>query len=279
VGAANEGNALRRQLPWPHSAISRNLIVLAAGGALCVGLAAAGTPAAAPAPSSAPPAVTAGAFQVPPASHAAGTARAVTTAFVRRSDQASPARGAVIGAPRRALADAATVTLQRAAVLQRGTARQATARLAAIRRAAGRAAARQGALVRAAAVRDTARRALRAGLRRESRHPVVVVQSAAFAGTPREIAAQMLAADGWTGQFFCLDALWERESGWNVYAENPSSGAYGIPQALNGWEMASAGPDWWSDAATQIRWGLDYIQGRYGSPCGAWDHEMASGWY
>jgi hypothetical protein len=262
--------------------------VLAAGGALCVGLAAAGTPAAASSASSAPPVVTADAFYVQPASHAAGTARAVTTALVRRSDLASPARDAVIGAPHRVLADAATEVLQRGTVLQQhtvfaqATARRATAREAATRRAAERAAARRGTLARAesrAAVRETARPMLRAGLRRESPHPVVVVQSAAFAGTPREIAAQMLAADGWTGQFFCLDALWERESGWNVYAENPSSGAYGIPQALYGSEMASAGPDWWSDAATQIRWGLDYIQGRYGSPCGAWDHEMATGWY
>lgn len=82
-----------------------------------------------------------------------------------------------------------------------------------------------------------------------------------------------------SSQWQCLYDLWEQESGWNVYAENPSSGAYGIPQALYGSEMASAGPDWESDAATQIRWGLSYIQGRYGSPCGAWEHEEADGWY
>ena len=62
-------------------------------------------------------------------------------------------------------------------------------------------------------------------------------------------------------------------------AENPTSGAYGIPQALPGSEMSSAGADWQTDAATQIRWGLTYIQGRYGSPCGAWAHEEADGWY
>jgi hypothetical protein len=59
----------------------------------------------------------------------------------------------------------------------------------------------------------------------------------------------------------------------------PYQGAYGIPQALPGSRMASAGPDWQNNAATQIRWGLEYIKGTYGSPCGAWDHEQATGWY
>ena len=70
-------------------------------------------------------------------------------------------------------------------------------------------------------------------------------------------------------QFSCLDSLYTGESGWNVHADNPSSSAYGIPQALPGSKMASAGPDWENDAATQIRWGLGYIKGRYGSPCSA----------
>ena len=99
-------------------------------------------------------------------------------------------------------------------------------------------------------------------------------------GSPQEIAAGMLGAYGWTGsQFGCLVSLWNAESGWNLRAANPSSGAYGIPQALPGSKMASAGPDWMNDAATQIRWGLSYIQATYGSPCGAWGHEEASGWY
>ncbi len=89
----------------------------------------------------------------------------------------------------------------------------------------------------------------------------------------------MLASYGWSqSQFGCLDSLWSEESGWNVYAANPS-GAYGIPQALPGSRMASAGPDWQSDAATQITWGLEYIQSTYGSPCSAWAHEQADGWY
>jgi hypothetical protein len=103
---------------------------------------------------------------------------------------------------------------------------------------------------------------------------------AEYSGTPQQIAQAMLGQFGWSsGQFSCLDPLWERESGWNIYAENPGSGAYGIPQALPGSKMASAGPDWQSSAYTQIKWGLEYIQGSYGSPCGAWDHEEADGWY
>ncbi|GAA1785344.1 lytic transglycosylase domain-containing protein [Agromyces lapidis] len=94
------------------------------------------------------------------------------------------------------------------------------------------------------------------------------------------IARDMLAARGWgDDQFGCLVSLWDRESGWNVYAENPSSGAYGIPQALPGSKMGSAGADWATNAATQIAWGLGYISDRYGSPCGAWDHSESNGWY
>jgi hypothetical protein len=99
-------------------------------------------------------------------------------------------------------------------------------------------------------------------------------------GSPRQIAQAMLASFGWSSsQFSCLDPLWAHESGWSVTAYNAGSGAYGIPQALPGSRMASAGPDWQTNAATQIRWGLEYIKGTYGSPCAAWDHEQATGWY
>jgi hypothetical protein len=93
------------------------------------------------------------------------------------------------------------------------------------------------------------------------------------------IARDMLLARGWgDDQFGCLVELWNHESGWNVYASNPS-GAYGIPQALPGSKMATAGPNWESDPATQISWGLGYITGRYGTPCGAWDAFNSQGWY
>lgn len=98
--------------------------------------------------------------------------------------------------------------------------------------------------------------------------------------TPREIAMSLLAAYGWdSGQFSCLDSLWNRESGWNPYAKNSSSGAYGIPQALPGYKMATIAGDWATNAETQIKWGLGYIRSSYGSPCGAWGHSESYGWY
>ena len=99
-------------------------------------------------------------------------------------------------------------------------------------------------------------------------------------GTAQAIAYQMVLARGWDStQFDCLVALWNRESHWNVYSLNIHSGAYGIPQALPGSKMASAGPNWRSNAWTQIRWGLRYIRARYGTPRRAWNHSQASGWY
>jgi hypothetical protein len=101
----------------------------------------------------------------------------------------------------------------------------------------------------------------------------------AASGSPEQIAEAMLGSFGWSAsQFSCLYPLWEHESGWSVTAANPD-GAYGIPQALPGAKMASAGANWQTNAATQIRWGLEYIKGMYGSPCGAWGHEQATGWY
>jgi resuscitation-promoting factor RpfB len=93
------------------------------------------------------------------------------------------------------------------------------------------------------------------------------------------LARAMVAARGWSStQFSCLVSLWNKESGWRVHAANPS-GAYGIPQALPGAKMASAGPDWQNNANTQIKWGLGYIASRYGTPCGAWAHSQAANWY
>jgi resuscitation-promoting factor RpfB len=98
-------------------------------------------------------------------------------------------------------------------------------------------------------------------------------------GSAQAIARSLLADYGWSAdQFDCLDQMWNRESGWRVNAQNPS-GAYGIPQALPGSKMASAGPDWQTDARTQIKWGLGYVKSRYSSPCQAWSLWQSQGWY
>jgi hypothetical protein len=165
--------------------------------------------------------------------------------------------------------------------------RQETLVLAAQLTAARRAAARSRAeRLAAAAVRQAAQQAQQAAQQQaqqaaqQSQPSPAPSASPAPSGSPQQIAMGMLGSYGWSSsQFSCLDPLWNQESGWNVEASNPSSGAYGIPQALPGSKMASAGPDWQTDAATQIRWGLGYIQGIYGSPCGAWAHEQADGWY
>lgn len=92
--------------------------------------------------------------------------------------------------------------------------------------------------------------------------------------TSRQTYADIqLAAHGWktsqARQFGCLDNVWMAESKWNELAGSPA-GAYGIPQASPGSKMAAAGPDWLTSPRTQIRWGEDYIQGQYGTPCQAW---------
>ena len=100
-------------------------------------------------------------------------------------------------------------------------------------------------------------------------------------GSAKEIALQMVLDQGWGAEEFngCLEPLWEKESNWNHTAQNASSGAYGIPQSLPGSKMASHGDDWQTNPATQIAWGIDYIKGRYGTPCGAWSHSQANNWY
>jgi hypothetical protein len=103
---------------------------------------------------------------------------------------------------------------------------------------------------------------------------------ALLSANPKVVAQAMLHKYGWgASQFGCLDRLWTRESKWSLTATNPSSGAYGIPQALPGTKMASVGADWRHNPLTQISWGLSYIRVRYGTPCGAWAHSEASGWY
>ncbi len=98
--------------------------------------------------------------------------------------------------------------------------------------------------------------------------------------SPQDIAMGMLADYGWsTSEFGCLDEIYLHESGWNPSAENPSSGAYGIPQALPGDKMATYGADWQTNPTTQLEWGLSYIRDSYGSPCGAWSFWQSNSWY
>src|SRR5262249_19153449 len=96
---------------------------------------------------------------------------------------------------------------------------------------------------------------------------------------PRDIAQSMLASYGWGDQYSCLNSLWVSESDWDPHATNSYSGAYGIPQALPAEKMGSAGPDWRNNAATQIKWGLEYIRLSYGSPCSAWSFKQGNNWY
>jgi hypothetical protein len=97
---------------------------------------------------------------------------------------------------------------------------------------------------------------------------------------PRDIARQKVAERGWDAtQFTCLDEIWTRESNWNYRAQNVYSGAYGIPQSLPASKMASAGSDYLTNPATQIEWGLRYIQSSYGSPCAAWAYWTAHSAY
>lgn len=97
---------------------------------------------------------------------------------------------------------------------------------------------------------------------------------------PRAVGRLLVADRGWgTEQYGCLESLWTKESGWSWNADNPSSSAYGIPQALPGSKMSSFGSDWATNPVTQIKWGLNYISARYGTPCSAWGHSQAVNWY
>ncbi|WP_183407910.1 transglycosylase SLT domain-containing protein [Nocardioides marmoriginsengisoli] len=82
-----------------------------------------------------------------------------------------------------------------------------------------------------------------------------------------------------SADFDCVDRIWTQESNWNVRADNPRSSAYGIPQALPGSKMSTAGADWRTNPETQIRWGLEYISKRYGTACSAWAFKQRRGWY
>jgi hypothetical protein len=140
------------------------------------------------------------------------------------------------------------------------------------------------ATTRAAAERDAYDAQVAAQQAAEAAAAAAAAEAAAAANSPdaaRATARQLASANyGWgEDQFSCLSSLWDRESGWDYQAYNSGSGATGIPQALPGSKMASAGADWQTNAATQIAWGLDYISRAYGTPCTAWGHSQAMNWY
>lgn len=109
----------------------------------------------------------------------------------------------------------------------------------------------------------------------------LIAAAPAQAATAQASSAQAVAKKmiGNSAQYQCFSSIVERESGWNPNATNSSSGAYGLVQALPGSKMASAGGDWKTNPATQIKWGLNYMNERYGSACGAWGFWQANGWY
>ncbi len=103
----------------------------------------------------------------------------------------------------------------------------------------------------------------------------VPVQGSYTISEIQAMAKQVVASDQWT----CFSNIVNHESTWNYKAVNPSSGAYGLFQALPGSKMSSAGSDWQTNPATQIKWGLNYMESRYGSPCEAWAFWQANHWY
>ncbi|MGW2176772.1 aggregation-promoting factor C-terminal-like domain-containing protein [Streptomyces sp. NPDC001732] len=99
----------------------------------------------------------------------------------------------------------------------------------------------------------------------------------ASAATGAQATARAMIGDA--AQFQCFSNIVQHESGWNHTATNASSGAYGLVQALPASKMASAGADWRTNPTTQIKWGMDHMKSRYGSPCDAWAFWQSNGWY
>ncbi|SFB88901.1 Transglycosylase SLT domain-containing protein [Streptomyces aidingensis] len=179
-----------------------------------------------------------------------------------------------------------------AASLTRQAETQATAAEAAVRKAAEEAARKQAAedalAKREQAEQEAREAAERAEEERLAREAEEAASRAAAAErtdfavqssyTKAEIQAMALEIVG-QNQFQCFSNIVDHESGWDHTATNPYSGAYGLMQALPGSKMASAGADWQTNPATQLKWGLNYMNDRYGSPCGAWEFWQANNWY
>jgi len=128
---------------------------------------------------------------------------------------------------------------------------------------------------------EVARKVIQRVQKTKSTTEVVVVGTKVVdANSNVSIGRSAAAKRGWiNSQWQCLYSLWQKESRWDHRAENPYSGAYGIPQSLPASKMATAGADYLTNPSTQIEWGLNYIASRYGTPCGAWNHSVSHNWY
>jgi len=201
---------------------------------------------------------------------------------------AVPAPTVAISAPEAAPAPAADqAAAERAAAKARANREAARAKLAAEEQAAKRAKSLGKQTKAIAAQHAKIRAALAAAAKKAAEEKAARARALANRGyepgvtDPREIARQILKNkfEYGSSHFDCFNNIIMRESKWDVNATNPSSGAYGIPQALPGSKMASEGSDWRTNPATQIIWAIKYMEDRYGSPCSAWSFKSAHGWY
>jgi phage protein D len=201
---------------------------------------------------------------------------------------AVPAPTVAISVPEAAAAPAADqLAAERAAAKARANRQAARAKLAAEKQAAKRAKSLGKQTKAIAAQHAKIRAELAAAAKKAAEEKAARARALANRGyepgvtDPKEIARQILNNKFGYGsnQFDCFDNIIMRESKWDINATNPSSGAYGIPQALPGSKMASEGSDWRTNPATQIIWGIKYMKDRYGSPCGAWSFKSSRGWY
>lgn len=193
----------------------------------------------------------------------------------QRSAQLEQARRAAVAKAKAVAAEKARVAAAKKAEAQAARQAAVARKAAAADEARAAAAAKAQAAEQQAAERQRAQAAERVS--RSQQRQAITTQTTS---DPRGAARAMLAQYGWSsGEFGCLDSLWSKESSWDLHAQNGSSGAYGIPQALPGSKMASAGSDWRTNPVTQVKWGLDYIRSVYGTPCAAWSHSQSVNWY
>ncbi|WP_024819580.1 hypothetical protein [Arthrobacter sp. 31Y] len=220
------------------------------------------------------------ALTLPEASRVAGTQAAAQVSTNKSAEiSASLDAAAAKGAADRAAADKAAAEK---AAAEKAAADQAAAAQAAAEKAAADQAAAQAAAEKAAA--DAA-----AKQAADAAAAAAAAEAAAAAAAPKAVddpaaakayALSILGNYGWSAaEMTALNTLWEKESNWKTTATNASSGAYGIVQSLPAGKMASAGADWQTNYQTQIKWGLNYIKERYGSPSAALGFHLANNWY